>query len=75
MIYIACEELNFIWRPEDVITVDRMWQEGMDIRDIAKAFDRDVDEVAILIMDRVRLGRLGPRKNGVFGRRMPDVYR
>jgi len=67
-VYIACEELNFLWREQDVEKVERLWREGYDIRAIAKAVRRHVDEVAVLIMDRVRYGALKRRPTGVFGK-------
>lgn len=68
MVYIACEDLDFIWREQDVAKVERLWREGYDIRFIANAVRRKVDEVAILIMDRARCGVLKLRPTGVFGK-------
>jgi len=68
VVYIACEELNFLWREQDVEKVERLWREGYDIRAIAKIVKRNVDEVAILIMDRARCGALKRRPTGVFGK-------
>jgi len=70
-IYVACEDLDFVWDERDVIQVDRMWEEGFSIDDIAKAFDRDTDEIALLVIDRARKGYIQPRKGGIRGRRMP----
>ncbi|MDQ0876784.1 hypothetical protein QFZ77_005443 [Paenibacillus sp. V4I3] len=70
-IYIACEDVNMIWDERDVLAFDSMWNEGLSIEDIAKSFDRDADEIALLIMDRARRGLIKNRPNGVFGRRMP----
>jgi len=67
-VYIACEELNFLWREQDVAEVERLWREGYDIRAIAKAVRRHVDEVTILIMDRARCGEIKRRPTGVFGK-------
>lgn len=68
MIYIACEDMEFVWREQDVAEVERMWHEGYDIRFIAKAVRRNIDEVVLLIMDRARQGLLMPRPTGVFGK-------
>ena len=70
-IYLACENLDFVWDERDVGAFDHMWNEGMSIWDIAKAFDRDPDEVVILAIDRVKKGNIQKRKGGVWGRRMP----
>lgn len=71
--YIACEDMDFIWYEQDVIEVERLWREGYDIRFIAATVRRKVDEVAILIMDRSRQGLLRPRPMGVFGK-MEDEH-
>lgn len=39
---------------------------------IADAMGRDVDEVAILAMDRVRKRKIGKRTGGVWGSQKPD---
>jgi hypothetical protein len=68
-IYIALEDLDFIWDESEIPDIERMWNAGFSVWDIANACERDADEVAILIMDRVRQGYIEPRKGGIFGRR------
>ena len=70
--HIALEDLNFKWNVRDVQEFRRMWEEGLSIWDIARAFDRDPDEVVLLIMDQSRKGDIKPRKNGIWGRRCPS---
>lgn len=70
-IYTACESLDFHWDLKDVLEFDRMWNEGLCITDIARAFSRSVNEVAILALDRSMKGQIKNRPNGVYGRRMP----
>lgn len=65
--YIACEDMDFIWREQDVAEVERLWREGYDIHFIAKSVRRNIDEVVLLIIDRARQGLLKPRPTGVFG--------
>lgn len=67
MLYIACEEMDFIWTETEVSIVERMWREGYDIRVIARDVKRDIDEVALLVMDRARRKRIRLRKTGIFG--------
>lgn len=65
-IYIACENLNFVWDIQDVREFDLKWREmrkqGMTTleitKELAEYFGRDQDEVAILAMDRARRGRI-----------------
>ena len=70
-VYVACEEVNMIWDERDVVAFDSMWNEGLSIGDIANAFERDADEVVMLVMDRARKGFITRRQNGLYGRRMP----
>lgn len=42
-------------------------REGLHVADIAERMERDIDEVAILIMDLARRDVIGRRKNGAMG--------
>ena len=66
-LYIALSELDFSWYPGEVEQVAQLWREGLHIADIAEKMKRDIDEVAILIMDLARKNKVRRRKNGVFG--------
>jgi hypothetical protein len=66
-LYIALSELDFSWYPGEVEQVAQLWREGIHIADIAEKIKRDIDEVAILIMDLARRDVIEPRKNGVAG--------
>ena len=66
-LYIALSELDFSWYPGEVGQVAQLWRKGLPVADIAERMERDIDEVAILIMDLARRGVIGRRKNGVFG--------
>lgn len=68
-IYVCLESMDFVWDERDVLEFDRMWSEGLCIFDIARAFQRDPDEVAILVMDRARKGFIQERPGGWMGRR------
>jgi hypothetical protein len=65
--YIALSELDFSWSIQEVHQIERMWDEGVPLSVMAEKLNRDLDEVAILIMDRVRLGKIKSRPGGVFG--------
>jgi len=68
-VYVALEDVNFIWcEITEIPIVEKMWREGAPIWEIAERVGRDPDEVAILIMDRVRKRFLRPRPGGVFGK-------
>ena len=63
--YVACQELNFIWDLVDVIRFDQMWKDGLSIIEIAEKFDRDPDEIVILIIDRAQQFKIKSRENSV----------
>ncbi|WP_246064865.1 helix-turn-helix domain containing protein [Melghirimyces algeriensis] len=65
-IYIALEDLDFIWDEDEIPDIERMWNQGFSLWDIAHACERDELEVLLLIMDRERQGSISPRKNGLF---------
>ena len=66
-LYIALSELDFSWYPGEVEQVAQLWREGLPVADIAEKMERDIDEVAILIMDLARQKKIEPRKNGAAG--------
>lgn len=68
-IYLALEELNFVWCEAEVSQVIDLWEQGLNIWDISKAMKRDPDEVTILIMDLARKERIIPRPVEAVGRR------
>ncbi len=65
--YIALEDTDFTWDLMQVTEFDYLWKEGHSLEDIAKYFDRDMDEVALLLMDRMKQGKVKTRANGIFG--------
>jgi len=64
--YIALEDLNLDWKREQVYVFDQLWIEGYSLEYISKKFNREIDEVAILVMDRCRKEFIQPRNNGIF---------
>jgi len=68
MIYIACEEIDFIWTKKEVLEIEKLWREGYDIRVIAEIVKRDCDEVSLLIFDRAKKGKIRPISTGIFGK-------
>lgn len=67
-IIIALEELNFFWDEDDVNEVAEMCRLGIPKEMIASNFDRDIDEVEVLIIHLKRKNRLRPRNGGEGGR-------
>jgi hypothetical protein len=65
--YIALMDLDFSWSWPKITLVRKLWIEGYEIAEIAEEVDRIIDEVALLIMDQARKGKLNARPGGVFG--------
>ena len=66
-LYIACEDLDLSWYHHEVRQVIADWEAGVPLGDMASRLGRDPDEVAILLMDLARQGRIKPREGGVYG--------
>jgi hypothetical protein len=49
-----------------------MWNAGDCVTKIATEFKRDVDEVALFIIDQKRKGRIKDRPGGAYGRGISD---
>ncbi|NDI33623.1 hypothetical protein [Chengkuizengella sediminis] len=52
------------------VEFDNMWKQGFCITDIARAFKRKPDDVAILVIDRSKKQKIQPRFGGMYGNRM-----
>ncbi|WP_426826573.1 hypothetical protein [Bacillus pumilus] len=68
LVYYACPSSDFIWCERDIIAFREMWQDHEPIRHIANRLARKVDDILLLILDQAELGRIQPRKGGVFGK-------
>lgn len=68
-IYLALEELDFTFDEADLPEIKRMWEEGLSVWDMARAFNRDPDKITVLIMDLARKGEIDTRPGGAMGRR------
>ena len=71
-LHIALADLDFSWYAHEVLKVRKMWQAGAHIEDIAKAVKRDCDEVAILLIDLARRGKIQRRRLGIYGGELCD---
>lgn len=56
--YIPLEDMNFLWKWEEVRKVIKLYKYGVEITEIKKIMKRPTDEVAVLIMDLGRKGLL-----------------
>lgn len=65
--YIALSDLNFDWDHSEVIKFENLWNKGLSLQEIAFKLKRNQDEIAVIILDRARKGKIKKRKNGIFG--------
>lgn len=65
--FVACQDWNFCWIPEELQTFLRLWKEGKPIWEIAEQIGRPIKELAILIIDLAEREEIRPRPGGVFG--------
>lgn len=67
-IYTALEDLNFLWNEDDLPAFREMWKDGRSVQEIADHFDRDPDEVVLLVIDQAREGKIKRRSTGLSGK-------
>ena len=66
-LYIALADLDFSFYPDEMEKVIESWRAGVEIAEIAQSLNREIDEIAILIMDLARKNKVEKRRGGVFG--------
>lgn len=54
-VYIALEEVNFIWSEDDIERFKDLWKKRFNVEDIANCLGRHQVEVAALILDQFGL--------------------
>jgi hypothetical protein len=70
--YEACMDLNRKWYSDEITRFIKMWNAGDCITKISAELKRDVDEIALLIIDQKRKGRINDRAGGAYGRGVRD---
>lgn len=65
--YIACEELNFLWGEKQVEVAVELWKSGYSVVQMAKELKRTQAEVVILILDLSMQKRIKQRLGGLWG--------
>jgi hypothetical protein len=66
-LYIALETLDFTWDFAEKDKAIDLYNQGVHYADIATHFRRDGDEVALLLMDLLRKGKIKRREGGCYG--------
>lgn len=64
--YIALIDLDFSWMKKDINRVARFWREGKSIAEISEYFNREIDEVFLLLLDLARKHKIDSRKEGLY---------
>lgn len=67
--YICFLKADMVWDEKCMPQVDRNWEEGLSLPDMARALGRPMIETMMLIMDRARKGFIKDRPGGWMGRR------
>ncbi|QDY81904.1 hypothetical protein FQU75_00010 [Paenibacillus polymyxa] len=61
-LYVACEEMDFIWPMDDLAEFRDMWRKGCGIEEIREHFGRQSwQEVIIIALDQLRCGYIKSR--------------
>jgi len=55
-VHTVCEQMDFHWTQNSVAEFRRLWRSGLTMPEIAEHFDRDPDEVLLLVIDQARRG-------------------
>lgn len=66
-IYIANDDISHDWTLGEVRRFKYYWARGLAIEYIAKTLKREIDEVALLVIDQSRKGEITRRNSGCFG--------
>lgn len=66
-VYIALEDIDFIWSEKEVKKFRLMWDSDFSIKEIASKLKRPIDDVAMLIYDQALKSKIEPRNGGLMG--------
>jgi hypothetical protein len=66
-IYIALEDIDFIWDEADLEKIRELWEGGIHIRDMASYLKRKPVEVFCLLLDQSSKGMIKKRKGDLYG--------
>jgi len=72
-LYIACADMDFSWYRDEVKQFRQWWREGVSLDEMAERLNRDVDEVAILVIDQKRKRKIKNRPGGLWGNKFREA--
>lgn len=61
-LYIACEDWNFAWTPQELAEFKRLWRQGVKLPELAEQLGRPDYEIALLVMDLAERGEIEERR-------------
>lgn len=67
---IILEDIDFEWNTSDISIAIDMWKNKKSIIEIANAFNRDPDEILLLLLHLARQRKIKKRKVSLYGRKM-----
>lgn len=65
-IYVLLEEFHLEWKTTDILKFQELWYSGFSLKRIAEYFGRDIDEMAVVVIDQARRLYIHPRPRGIF---------
>lgn len=66
-IYVALEDIDFIWSEKEVKKFRMMWDSDFPVEKIAERLKRSIDDVAMLVYDQALRRKIKPRDGGLMG--------
>lgn len=64
---IILDGLDFQWDTKEITKVNRLWEKGTALIDIAESVKRSPEETFLLLMDQARKGKIKQRENYIWG--------
>ena len=59
--------VNMVFEEKELDIFVQYWKDGFGIEYISKEMKRTPTEIALLVVDRAEIGKIKPRKKGIFG--------
>jgi hypothetical protein len=60
-------KVNMVFEERELEAFVWYWKEGYGIERISEEMKRTPTEIALLVVDRAEIGKIKPRKKGIFG--------
>lgn len=60
-------KVNMVFEERELDVFVQYWKDGYGIEDISEEMKRTPTEILLLVLDRAEIGKIKPRKKGLFG--------